>query len=84
VKVTLTAHDAVRMSVLTSQNVGRTMAILADGEIPWGAPLIRTPITGGKVSLTLRTSLAAAERLAATFRAGKLPAPLELVEQTSF
>jgi beta-lactamase regulating signal transducer with metallopeptidase domain len=80
VNVTLAPADAARLHALTSANIGRHLAIeLDDGEV-WGAPVIRAAISD-RVSLTARGSRAEAERLAASLRAGALPASLELVDE---
>jgi beta-lactamase regulating signal transducer with metallopeptidase domain len=78
VELKLAPEDATRLHALTSANVGQKLAIeLDDGEV-WGAPTIRSAI-GERMSVTASGPRAEAQRLAAAFRAGSLPAPIELL-----
>ncbi len=65
---------------LTSQNVGRNLAIVLDGFVE-SAPVIREPITGGRGQITGRFTIAEAQDLANVLRNGALPAPLKLLEE---
>jgi protein-export membrane protein SecD len=65
----------------TGKNVGRYMAILLDGEVQGRPPVIESRIEReGRIRMTGR-SLAEAQDLAITLRAGSLPTPLRIVEQ---
>jgi beta-lactamase regulating signal transducer with metallopeptidase domain len=78
VDLTLAPQDAARLKALTAANVGKHMALeLDEGEL-WGAPVIRSAM-GARVKVTAAGALAEAERLAAGFRAGTLPAPMQLL-----
>jgi beta-lactamase regulating signal transducer with metallopeptidase domain len=77
-QVKLAPEDAARMLALTTGNVGRRVLIEIDGREVWGTPVIQAPFSD-RVRLTARGAIAEGQRLAASFRAGSLPAPLELV-----
>ena len=65
----------------TGKNVGRYMAILLDGEVQGRPPVIDSRIDReGRIRMSGR-SLAEAQDLAITLRAGSLPTPLKIVEQ---
>ena len=65
----------------TGRNVGRYMAILLDGEVQGRPPVIESRIEReGRIRMSGR-SLAEAQDLAITLRAGSLPTPLRIVEQ---
>ncbi len=71
---------------LTTASVGRQMAIVLD-KIVKTAPNIQTPIGNGEARITLGSSrnrdqsLAAAQMIATSLRAGALPAALEQLEE---
>ena len=64
---------------LTAQNVGRTIAILLDGEV-LTAPNVREPIMGGRAEITGEKSLEDAQRLAVLLRSGALPVKVNIIE----
>ena len=65
----------------TGRNVGRHMAILLDGQVQGRPSVIQSRIEReGRIQMTGR-SLAEAQDLAVTLRAGALPTPLKIVEQ---
>lgn len=59
VDLTLTPDSAKSFAALTRAHVGDTLAIVVGGVVQ-SAPVVRDPITGGKVSITLRSPEAAA------------------------
>lgn len=65
---------------LTSENVGRRMAIVLDGKI-YSAPVIRERISGGRASISGSFTTAEAQDLAIVLRAGSLPAPVTVLEE---
>ncbi|MBF0171134.1 MAG: protein translocase subunit SecD [Nitrospinae bacterium] len=67
---------------LTSENVGKRMAIVLDGSI-YSAPVIRESITGGSAMIDGTFSYEEARDLALVLRAGALPAPLIKLEERS-
>lgn len=64
----------------TRDNVDRRLAIVLDGRII-SAPVINSPITGGKGIITGNFTVQSAADLALLLRSGALPAPLEVVEE---
>ncbi len=72
---------------LTGESVGGRIAFLVDGRV-LAAPVVETPITGGRVALPLPGDPAAARRRAETLllalRTGALPAPLTLAVEKEF
>jgi SecD/SecF fusion protein len=65
----------------TGRNIGRYMAILLDGQVQGRPPVIDSRIERqGRIRMSGR-SLAEAQDLAITLRAGSLPTPLKIVEQ---
>ncbi len=67
---------------LTSDNVGKRMAIVLDGSV-YSAPVIRESITGGSAMISGTFSYEEARDLALVLRAGALPAPLIKLEERS-
>jgi preprotein translocase subunit SecD len=64
----------------TAENVGRSFAIVVDGEVV-SAPIIREPITDGSGQISGNFTQQAANELAAVLRHGQLPARLKVVEE---
>jgi preprotein translocase subunit SecD len=75
----LNREGAARLARLTSANVGRRVALVVDGRILI-APTIRSPITGGAVSIQGFKSSEEAERLGVLLQTAPLPVRLELVK----
>lgn len=69
-----------RFADTTHANVGHRFAIVLDNQII-SAPVIQTPITGGRGEITGQFDAAGANDLAVLLRAGALPAPLQVVEE---
>ncbi|MDG4601169.1 MAG: protein translocase subunit SecD [Defluviicoccus sp.] len=69
-----------RFGDVTTQNVGKLLAIVLDGEVI-SAPRIREPILGGSGIITGSFSVPEARDLALLLRAGALPAPLSILEE---
>lgn len=65
---------------VTSENVGKRLAILLDGRV-YSAPVIRDAISGGKAVIEGRFTLEEATDLAVVLRAGSLPAPVNILEE---
>lgn len=65
---------------LTTENVGKRMAIALDGTI-YSAPNLREPILGGTAQITGSFTPQTAEDLATVLRAGALPAKVDVVEE---
>ncbi|MDP8903996.1 MAG: protein translocase subunit SecD [Chloroflexota bacterium] len=75
----LRERGAQLFSEWTSQNVGRQFAIVLDGTVV-SAPVVRTPITGGRGQISGAFTLSEVNRLVAVLRYGALPLDLEEVQ----
>lgn len=80
VLLTLTGDGERTFAELTSQNVGRQLAIILDGTM-YSAPSIREPIYGGRASISGNFTVEEARQLKIVLKAGALPAPLEVLEE---
>jgi preprotein translocase subunit SecD len=69
-----------KFGTITSQNVGRQLAIVLDGKVI-SAPVIREPILGGSGIISGRFTPSETNDLALLLRAGALPAPLTILEE---
>ena len=83
VAVTLTAEAAPRLEALTGENLQRRLAIVIDGVVQ-SAPIIKSKIAGGKVSITMgagpeEEQLKGARQMEVALRVGALPAPVRRV-----
>jgi preprotein translocase subunit SecD len=65
---------------ITSENVGRQLAIILDGVV-YSAPVIRDAITGGQASISGGFTMDEARQLKVVLKAGALPAPLTVLEE---
>ena len=65
---------------VTSQNIGKMLAIVLDGKII-SAPHIRDSILGGSGVISGNFTIDSASELALMLRAGALPVPLKIVEE---
>ncbi|MFH1992802.1 MAG: protein translocase subunit SecD [Pseudomonadota bacterium] len=79
--VSLTFNDrgARLFERITTENVGRRLAIILD-DVVKSAPVIREPISGGKAQITGAFTTEEASDLAIVLRAGSLPAPVDIVQ----
>ena len=80
VEVRLNRRGTDIFAALTSQNVGRNLAIVLDSTV-YSAPVIKEPIPGGDVQITGNFSFEEAHNLAIVLRSGSLPAPVEIIEE---
>src|SRR5215469_2246934 len=80
VEVRLNRRGTDIFAALTSQNVGRNLAIVLDSTV-YSAPVIKEPIPGGDVQITGNFSFEEAHELAIVLRSGALPAPVEIMEE---
>lgn len=82
VTFTFDPRGAKRFADVTSNNVGRQLAILLDDEVV-SAPVIRSPIVGGSGQIEGNFTVETANDLSILLRAGALPAPLTVIEERS-
>jgi preprotein translocase subunit SecD len=80
VTVVLSPIGAQTFARVTSENVGRQLAIVLDG-IVYSYPVIREAITGGRASISGGFTTDEAKQLKVVLKAGALPAPLEVLEE---
>jgi preprotein translocase subunit SecD len=73
-------RGAQRFGQVTTENVGRPLAIVLDNEVI-SAPRILSPITGGSGQISGRFTVQQANDLSVLLRAGALPAKLTIVEE---
>ena len=69
-----------RFADITTAQVGHRFAVVLDDKV-LTAPVIQTPITGGRGQISGSFSAQEATNLAVLLRAGALPAPLTVVEE---
>lgn len=70
-------QGAKKFGDLTTQNVGRHIAIVLDGEVLTN-PVVNEPILGGKAVITGNRSLEEAKDLAILLRSGALPVKVDV------
>ncbi len=80
VSLTLNKEGGRLFRKITTENVGRSLAIILDGVVH-SFPKINEPIGGGQASISGGFTLQEAQQLAKALRAGALPAPLTVIEE---
>jgi preprotein translocase subunit SecD len=80
VELILNDRGARLFEKITSENVGRRLAIILDNTV-YSAPVIREKIGGGRASITGSFDIKEARDLAIVLRAGALPAPVTVAEE---
>ena len=80
VSFTLDRVGAKRFGKVTTNNVGKKLAIILDNKII-SAPEIREPIVGGNGQISGNFTFQSATDLALLLRSGALPAPLNILEE---
>ena len=65
---------------ITSENIGKRIAILLDGQI-LSAPTVQTAITDGVAVITGINDIKLAKELATNLNSGALPVPIKLISQ---
>ncbi len=67
-------------SQITTENVGKQIAIFLDGQ-PISAPVVQNPITDGVAVITGSFTVDQAKELATRLNSGALPVPIKLISQ---
>ncbi len=80
VDFTFNVRGGQRFGQATAENVGRRLAIVLDRKVI-SAPVVNSPIPGGKGQISGHFTSETANNLAVLLRAGALPAPLTIVEE---
>jgi SecD/SecF fusion protein len=81
VDLTMTVEGADRWAQMTTENVGKFVAITMD-DVVYSAPRVNEPITGGNTQISGNFSIQDADDLAGLLNGGALPAPCVIKEQT--
>ncbi|KAB7729152.1 protein translocase subunit SecDF [Rudanella paleaurantiibacter] len=81
VTMNMNATGARKWAALTAANVGRPVAILLDNQV-YTAPNVQNEITGGRSSITGQFTVEETKDMANVLKAGKLPAPTTIVEES--
>ncbi|KRB40095.1 MAG: protein translocase subunit SecD [Pseudomonadota bacterium] len=76
------SQGARRFGDATAQNLGKRFAIVLDGKVI-SAPVIQSAITGGSGQISGSFTPQSANELAILLRAGALPAPLNVEQQST-
>ncbi|MFW5802543.1 MAG: protein translocase subunit SecD [Verrucomicrobiota bacterium] len=77
ISLEFTSEGARNFSTVTSDNVGRRLAIVLDGKV-YSAPNINEAISGGRAEITGSFSPEEAQRLAGVISAGNLPVSISI------
>jgi preprotein translocase subunit SecD len=82
VSLTLTPAGGKVFAQVTTDNVGKLMAIVLDGNV-YSAPRIQERIPSGQAQITGSFTLEQARDLKIVLKAGALPAPVQILEERS-
>lgn len=80
VDMQMNAEGARKWKALTGANIGRRIAIILDNFV-YSAPNVQSEISGGRSSISGNFSVEEAQDLANILKAGKLPAPTNIIEE---
>jgi SecD/SecF fusion protein len=80
VQMKMNAEGANTWKRLTGANIGKSIAIVLDGNV-YSFPTVQAEIGGGISQITGNFSIEEAQDLATVLKAGKLPAPAHIVEE---
>ncbi len=80
VSMQMNALGARKWKSLTGANIGKSVAIILDGYV-YSAPNVNSEISGGNSSISGGFSVEQATDLANVLKAGKLPAPTNIIEE---
>lgn len=82
VQIEFTSDGTSKFAEITERNIGKIVAIVLDDQII-SAPVVQQQILGGSAVITGSSDVDEANRLSIALNAGALPAPLELVAQST-
>ena len=80
IKMTMTPTGSRTWAKLTSDNVGRPIAIVLD-DIVYSAPNVNGPIEGGNSEISGNFTVEEAKDLASVLRIGKIDAPAKIIQE---
>lgn len=86
VRMQMNAEGGQIWKVMTGDNVGKSIAIVLD-DLVYSAPVVQSEIAGGRSSISMGTGtinekIQEADDLANILKAGALPAPARIIEET--
>lgn len=81
VSMIMNSSGARTWARLTSDNIGKSIAIVLDDYV-YSAPRVNQEITGGRSSITGGFTIQEAKDLANVLNSGKLPAPARIIQDT--
>lgn len=82
VQLTFTTEGTKKFADITSRNVNKIVAIVLDNQVI-ESPVVREPILTGDAVISGSFTADTAKQLSIALRAGALPVPLTILEQTS-
>jgi len=82
VSIKFNSQGAADFDRITNENVRKRLAIVLDGVVH-SAPVIQERISGGQAQITGNFTMEEARDLAIVLRAGALPAPVNILEETT-
>lgn len=80
VDMSMNAEGAKTWKRMTSENIGRSIAIVLDGYV-YSYPRVQTEIGGGRSQITGDFTINEAKDLANVLKSGKLPAPAHIIQE---
>jgi SecD/SecF fusion protein len=81
ISMSMTAEAGSEWKRLTKDNIGKSVAIVLDNSV-YSFPTVQSEISGGVSSITGNFTIEEADDLVNILKAGKLPAPARIVEET--
>ncbi|MDE5691994.1 MAG: protein translocase subunit SecDF, partial [Alistipes sp.] len=81
VSMSMNAKGAQEWSRMTSENIGKCIAIVLDGYV-YSAPVVRTKIDKGSSEISGDFTIQEAQDLANVLSSGKVPAPAKIIQDT--
>jgi SecD/SecF fusion protein len=81
ISMSMNPEGAKTWKRLTGENIGHSIAIVLDNYV-YSYPNVQGEIAGGRSSITGNFTIAEAQDLANILKAGKLPAPAKIVEES--
>ena len=80
VNMEMNSEGATEWARITGANIGKRIAIMLDGVV-FSAPNVQNKIPGGRSQITGMANIEEAKLLEIVFKAGALPAPVDIIEE---
>jgi len=81
ISMTMTDEAGQTWGTLTGDNIGKSIAIVLDGYV-YSYPTVQGKITGGQSQITGDFTISEVDDMVNILKAGKMPAPARIVEET--